>query len=67
MSKCDWCGKVITGEPALTIEESAMVMGDGDNEVEIMPASEVAFCCQGCAWAFSVETHRNSSADGTFW
>ena len=58
MSKCGWCGKVIVGEPILIINNPAMVMGAGDNEVEVMPAYEVAFCCHGCDWAFSVETHR---------
>ncbi len=58
MSDCGWSGKVIVGEPILTIKNSAMVMGDGYTEVELMPAYEAAFCCHGCAWAFSAESHR---------
>ena len=58
MSKCGWCGKVIAGEPVLTTENSTMVMSDGNNEVELMPGYIADFCCNGCAWAFSVETHR---------
>lgn len=58
MSKCGWCGNVITGEPILTIEESAIVMYDGANEAELMPDYVADFCCNGCAWAFSAETHR---------
>ena len=64
MIKCGWCGKVITGVPVLTIEESAMVMYDGDTEVELMPEYEVEFCCHGCAWAFSVEVHRLMGLSG---
>ncbi len=64
MSDCSWCGKVIAGEPILTIRNSAMVMGDGHTEVELMPAHEVAFCCHGCAWAFSAESHRLMGSSG---
>lgn len=64
MSKCGWCGNMITGEPILTIEESAMVMYDGDSEVELMPGYVVDFCCHGCAWAFSAEIHRMMGLSG---
>jgi len=58
MNKCGWCGKVITGVPVLTIEESSLVMWDGDMEVELMPGYVADCCCHGCAWAFSAESHR---------
>lgn len=64
MSNCGWCGKVINGEPVLTIINSAMVMVNGKIEVEIMPGYLVDFCCHGCAWAFSVETHRLMGRSG---
>ena len=64
MSKCGWCSKVITGEPVLTIQNSAMVMGDGETEVELMPGYVADFCCHGCAWAFSAETHRLMGLSG---
>ncbi len=64
MSKCGWCSNVINGEPILTIEESAMVMYDGEIEVEIMPGYIADFCCNGCAWAFSTETHRLMGLSG---
>ena len=64
MSKCGWCGKVINGEPVSTIEDDAMVMGDGETEVEIMPGYVAGFCCHGCAWAFSAETHRIRGLSG---
>ena len=66
MSKCGWCGKVITGEPVLTIKNSAMVMGDGETEVEIMPGYVADFCCHGCVWAFSAETHRLMGLSGKY-
>lgn len=58
MSKCGWCGNEINGEPASTIEKGAIVMGNGENEVELMPGYVADFCCNGCAWAFLSETHR---------
>lgn len=58
MSDCGWCGKVIHGDPVSTIEHSAIVMNDGDAEVELMPAYSVDFCCHGCTWAFLAESHR---------
>jgi len=64
MSKCGWCGNVITGEPILTIEESAMIMYDGEAEVEIMPGYIADFCCHGCIWRFSVENHRLMGLSG---
>ena len=64
MNNCGWCSKVINGEPALTIEGGAMVMGDGETEVEIMPEYVADFCCNGCIWAFSAETHRLMGLSG---
>jgi hypothetical protein len=58
MSNCGWCGKVINGEPASTVENGAMVFGNGEKETELMPAYKADFCCNGCAWAFLAETHR---------
>ncbi len=58
MSKCGWCGNVIIGDSILTIENSAMIMVDGETKVELMPDYVADFCCNGCAWAFSAETHR---------
>lgn len=64
MSKCGWCGNIITGVPILTIEESAIVMYDGETEVELMPNYVADFCCNGCVWAFSTETHRLMGLSG---
>ena len=64
MRKCGWCGKVINGEHVLTIENSPMVMRDGEKEVEIMPGYVADFCCHGCARAFSSETHRLMGLSG---
>ena len=58
MIKCGWCGKAIDGEPASSIEEGPIVMGDGETEFEVMPEYIAEFCCHGCAWAFLAETHR---------
>ena len=58
MINCGWCGKAINGEPVSTIKSGAMVMGNGEKEVELMPGYVADFCCNGCAWAFSAETHR---------
>ncbi len=63
MTKCGWCGKEITSESILSIEESAMIMFDGEKEVEI-PGYVADFCCHGCAWAFSAETHRMMGLSG---
>ena len=57
MNECGWCGKVINGEPVLSIAISGMIMNDGETEDE-MPGYIADFCCHGCAWAFSVEYHR---------
>jgi len=64
MNECGWCGKVMVDEPVLIINNPAMVMGASNTEVELMPACEIAFCCHGCAWAFSVETHRLMGLSG---
>lgn len=58
MRKCGWCGKEITGEPAMSGGESALIMWSNDKEVELMPDYTVDFCCNGCAWAFAAENHR---------
>ncbi len=64
MSKCGWCGKVINGEPVSTIECGVMVMDDGETEIKIMPGYLADFCCHGCVWAFSAETHRLMGLSG---
>ena len=63
MSKCGWCGKVITGEPVLTIGIVPFI-SDSESEDVLMPGHIVDFCCHGCAWAFSVETHRLMGLSG---
>jgi hypothetical protein len=39
-------------------------MGKGETEVELMPGFIADFCCHGCAWAFSAETHRLMGLSG---
>ncbi len=63
MSKCGWCGKVITGEPVLTIG-IVPFMSDGGSEYVLMPGHIVDFCCHGCVWTFLVETHRLMGLSG---
>jgi len=58
MSKCDWCGKEITGEPVLNTQEACLLIRDKDMIVEITPEYVAHFCCSGCVWAFAAETHR---------
>ncbi len=58
MSKCGWCGKVINGEPIMSIQEACLFISDANTIVEIIPEYGAYFCCNGCAWAFSVEVHR---------
>jgi hypothetical protein len=64
VGSCGWCGKLINGEPASTIEGGAIVMNDGEKEFELMPAYQADFCCSGCAWAFSAENHRLMGLSG---
>ncbi len=64
MNKCAWCGTEIDGEPVLTIQNSAMMKGEGETEVEIIPGYVADFCCHGCAWAFMTETHRLMGLSG---
>lgn len=64
MSGCGWCGKGINGEPVLTIKCTDMVMYKGEKEVVLMPSYVADFCCHGCAWAFSAETHRLMGLSG---
>jgi len=64
MNKCGWCGKVIAGEPILTIVNSAMIATKGEKEWELMSGYTVDFCCHGCAWAFSAEIHRLMGLSG---
>ncbi len=61
MSKCAWCGNVITGDPVLSFQCPVIV---GDTGVELVPEYVGYFCCNGCAWAFTAETHRLMGLSG---
>jgi len=53
--KCSWCGVDIIGEVVAPGHVIRVTFGIGadDNEVDI----ETGFCCNGCAWAWGIESH----------
>jgi hypothetical protein len=57
--KCGWCGKEIKGE-LIKMDIDMRTIGTSYDEegVELLPSSELGFCCNGCAWAFGVEVYR---------
>ena len=58
MSKCGFCGRDVVGEGVLPIEEGPVIMGSSDGgEYEVGSSQSVSFCCEGCAWAYGLESH----------
>lgn len=58
MNVCGYCGCVIIGEGVMLIEQTPIVVGSSDGtEVEASEDFSVSFCCEGCAWAFGIESH----------
>ena len=58
MNVCGYCGGVIVGEGVMPVEQSPVVVGGIDgNEFEASEGFSVSFCCEGCAWAFGIESH----------
>ena len=64
MNKCDWCGKVITSEAVKTMGLSASFISEANEQMEVMSGYIAIFCCDGCAWAFSVEVLRLCGLSG---
>jgi len=58
MKQCGYCGCAIIGEGVCPVEVMPMVVGssEGDDH-EIGFRYSLVFCCEGCAWAFELESH----------
>lgn len=58
MNVCGYCGCVVVGEGVMPVELKPVVVGGSDgNEFEASEGFSVSFCCEGCAWAFGLESH----------
>lgn len=58
MNVCGYCGCAIVGEGVEPIEQSPVVVGSSDGaEFEASEGLSASFCCEGCAWAFGIESH----------
>ncbi len=59
MSKCGYCGSEVVDEGVMPFEEGPMIIGSNDGEeYEVGSSRSVSFCCEGCAWAYGLESHR---------
>jgi hypothetical protein len=55
---CGWCGRAVKSPSVSSYKAGYISWGDGENEVELVTEFSCDFCCNGCAWAFAVESHR---------
>ena len=59
MGVCGYCGGIVIGEGVEPVEEMPIVVGSSDgSESEASEGYSTSFCCEGCAWAFGVESHH---------
>lgn len=58
MNVCGYCGCVVVGEGVMPVEQMPIIVGSSDgSEFEGSEGFSVSFCSEGCAWAFSIESH----------
>jgi hypothetical protein len=57
--RCGWCGRELGGEGVKPVEQKWMFFDNSNgNKREVAGGLEASFCCDGCAWAFEIESHK---------
>ena len=53
--RCGWCGALMMAIEAQEGRSVEMMWGDLEGRVECY---KLAFCCEGCHWAYQLDQHR---------